>query len=102
MAGVAEQDRQGFTLGAPHASVIDERRGAQRANASGEACAGDEVARLLALGVTVDRLDVQIQRVQREPARRAVGARLLWPVEEQLVQRVDTDEARALRRCETR
>ena len=79
------------------ARVVDERRGAERREARPERLAPHFGRDCRALAEIVERLDVDIQHVEEDPRRRAVGARMRRVVREERMQRVHADDAGAAR-----
>ena len=79
------QELENLVLHSPHTVVID-KLGLSQLKQAGKQCARlGELLCLAALAELRDRLDIQINRVQRMPARRAIGAHVGG------VQRIDPD-----------
>ena len=96
------QQGEHLVLGGGDSDVIDERCRPQSGEPVGEGGAGHQRACRSGGRVIGHRLDVEVERIHGEPARRAVGARRLRPIDEELVQRIDADEACPLRGGQTR
>ncbi len=75
--------------------IVHQLRGSQLAQSRLELGRVRELARLLALAEVVDVLRIEVQGVEKQPARRAVGAGVVGIVRKQRVQRVEADEAGA-------
>ena len=102
-AEVRVQQRQHLVLGRADAGIVDQWRRAQAL----EALAGTRAERTRRCASTQraqigDRLDVDVDRVQVLPRRRAVRADVRRVVAEQRVQRIEADDAGAARaHCST-
>src|SRR5260221_85194 len=94
---LAKQDLEQRTLDRRDALVVDQRRGAQCREVFLEARIGDASARLGALRETIDALDVEIEQVEEQAARRRVRTEALWRLGEHRVQRVEPDRLGAQR-----
>ena len=88
---------QHFELERGDAGVVDERRSAQGGEPRLERGRRTMRARFGAFGEIGHRLDVEVQHVEEQPARRAVGARVRRVVRKERVQRIDADDAGAAR-----
>ena len=81
-----------------HPGVVHHGHIAQCLKAGAPGGRADQALAIVAFGVLVDVLHIQVEQVCPLPAGRAVGRGLLRGVREQRVQRVDADEIGALAR----
>ena len=72
--------------------IVDERRGSQRRDGGLEFVRADFFPGLVAMFELRNGFDIEIQDVQKRPARRAVRTRLLGIVGEERMQRIDADD----------
>src|SRR6266567_1715792 len=85
---------QDFTLRRGERDEIDERGFAERAQARLETRIGNRTSRRLTARELGNRLDIEVERIAEEPARRTVGACALGLDRFQRVQRVQPDRIR--------
>ena len=93
------QQCQDLEFQARDAAVVDVIECAQACEHALESGAVDARARRFAVREIVDRLDIEIEHVQRGAIRGTVRACRLWPRRKEGMQRVDTDEIGAGSGC---
>jgi hypothetical protein len=84
-----------WRLGGGDRDIVDERRGAQRGERRAECGTLELIARFRAFGEIGDGRDVDVERIEKAPARRRVGARMRGIAGKERMKRVQAQSAGA-------